>query len=77
MTRQYATDTLLVPVQDAQGNAIGNNGVVATFENNALEPTAGGKIVFGELKGDKKAGTYTGKLTFTFSYKSILEEGAE
>lgn len=77
LTRQYATDTLLVPVQDAQGNAIGNNGVVATFEDNALEPTAGGKIVFGELKGDKKAGTYTGKLTFTFSYKSILEEGAE
>ena len=77
LIRQYATDTLLVPVQDAQGNPISNNDVIASFKNNGLTAAEGGKIVFGALTGEKKAGSYTGKLTFTFSYERILEEGTE
>lgn len=68
-------DTLTVPVTDKDGKAMTNGGIVAQFANNNTTPLQGGTISFGAPTdtGHRKAGKYTGTITFTIAYKKEQE----
>lgn len=69
ITRDGATNTLDVPVKDADGKPLANGDIAAQFAKNSTVPTQGGTITFGAPVGDRKAGDYTGTVTFTIAYK--------
>ena len=69
ITRVGAGNTLLVPVMDADKNPLADGGIAAQFTNNNSTPAQGGTIYFGAPVGERKAGDYTGTITFTIAYK--------
>lgn len=69
ITRDGATNTLDVPVRDADGKSLANGDIAAQFAGNNLTPVKGGTITFGAPVGDRKSGDYTGTVTFTIAYK--------
>lgn len=69
ITRIGADNTLSVPVLDAEKNPLADGGTAAQFTQNNPVPVQGGTIYFGTPVGDKKAGDYTGTITFTIAYK--------
>lgn len=65
LTRQNAQDTTTSTVSlTSAGQGIGNNEVVATFQNQATAPTQGGTLYFAGLDSNLKAGTWTGNIVF-------------
>lgn len=69
LTRVRADNTLDVPVMDKDKKPLKDGDIVAQFKDNNLTPAQGGAVYFGEPEGKRKAGEYTGTVTFTFAYK--------
>lgn len=69
LTRSGAEDTLAVAVTDEENVALANQALAARFQTNNLTPVEGGTVLFGAPQGTKKAGVYTGIITFMIAYK--------
>lgn len=68
LTRQNATDTTTSTVSlTSGGTGIGNNEVVAAFQDQTTVPTQGGTLYFAGLDSNLKAGTWTGNIVFEVS----------
>ena len=68
-------DMLAVPVT-RNGSPLNDNSIVAQFEENIPNnntPVKGGSLSFGAPQGEKKAGQYTGTVTFTISCQTAGE----
>lgn len=65
LTRQNASDTTTSTVSlTSNGTGIGDNEVVAAFQDQDTAPVQGGTLYFAGLDSDLKAGTWTGSVVF-------------
>lgn len=69
LTRDGATNTLLVPVNDGTGKAVENGSEIVKFTGNNTTPTSGGMFRLGKPQGERKAGSYSGNLVFEIIYQ--------
>lgn len=69
LTRDGATNTLLVPVNDGTGKAVENGSEIVKFTGNNTTPTSGGMFQLGKPQGERKAGSYSGNLVFEIIYQ--------
>lgn len=70
LTRVDADNTLNVPIMDKDKNPLKDGDIAAQFTDNNLTPAKGGTIYFGAPVGERKAGDYTGTVTFTIAYQT-------
>ena len=70
LTRVDADNTLNVPVMDKDKKPLKDGDIAAQFTDNNLTPSQGGTIYFGAPVGERKAGDYTGTVTFTIAYQT-------
>ena len=71
LTRNGAGNQLTVPVINSNGQPMTNGELVVQYANDDTTPV--GKLEFGAPVGDRKAGEYTGTITFTIAYQTAGE----